>query len=188
MSGASLSDHRGYGRVVIDFEELGRNARHGTRARYKAGCSCTACRDAKVAYHRDLRARKSERRPAVTPIGLPQNAIHRNRSPEEAWDEPAERAVTTEQLLAAVRLMRATRAPLRLGRRRTAAAPPKAPPLTAPLPIARSYELRLACDHTDRAAMPPGAVLGTWAIACTACSHAASTAVMRRVVEVLGPI
>jgi hypothetical protein len=53
--------------------------------------------------------------------------------------------------------------------------------------IATSCDLRLACGHTDRAAVPPGAVLGRWAIACTACSSAASTAVMRTVMAVLGP-
>jgi hypothetical protein len=171
---------------VVDFEDLARNARHGTRARYKSGCACTACREANATYHRDLRERKRERRRAVTPISPPTDATY-GSSPEEAWDEPAEPAVTTEQLLAAVRLTRGTWAPLRLGRGRTAAAPRKVPPSAAPRPVARSYELRLACGHTDRAAIPPGAAPGHWSIACTACSTAASTAVMRTVVAVLGP-
>src|SRR2546430_2616214 len=45
-----------------DFDDLRSNARHGTRARYKAGCSCDPCREANTAYHRDLRRRKDAQR------------------------------------------------------------------------------------------------------------------------------
>jgi hypothetical protein len=169
---------------VIDFDDLQRNARHGTRARYKAGCSCPACRDANAAYHRRLRERKRESRwtaPTIEPT-----VAFEDRTIEVDEDE-VDVPVTNEQLLATARRSRMRMGPFQLGRaeRRTR---PRNPQVSAGTRyIATSCDLRLACGHTDRAAVPLGAVLGHWAIACTACSAAASTAVMRTVMAVLGP-
>jgi hypothetical protein len=174
----------GYVLTVIDFDDLRRNARHGTRARYKAGCSCPACRDANAAYHRDLRERKRESR-WIAPTIEPRVAVEDRESPADERQDDV--AVTNEQLFATAPRLRARRGPFQLGRaeRRTR---PRMPPVSAGTRyIATSCDLRLACGHADRAAVPPGAVLGGWAIACTACSSAALTAVMRTVVAVLGP-
>jgi hypothetical protein len=179
MSSQGVSVHR-----AMNFEELQRNARHGTRARYKIGCSCPACREANAAYHRRLRERKRESRwiaPTIEPtVEFEDRTIRRNEAEVDVQ-------VTNEQLLATVRRLRMRMGPFQLGRAERRTRPRNAQVSAGTRYIATSCDLQLACGHTDRAAVPPGAVLGQWSIACTACSAAESTAVMRTVVAVLGP-
>ena len=42
-----------------DFAAIQASSRHGSRARYKSGCYCDACREANTAYHR--RRREAQR-------------------------------------------------------------------------------------------------------------------------------
>jgi len=141
-------------------------------------------RDANAAYHRDLRERKRESlwiAPAIEPT-----VTFGDRAFPVDEDEVDVR-VTNEQLLATARRLPMRMGPFQLGRAERRTRPRSVQVSAGARFIATSYDLRLACGHTDRAAVPPGAVLGRWAIACTACSAAASTAVMRTVMAVLGP-
>ena len=100
----------------MDFEELQRNARHGTRARYKSGCSCDDCCWANASYHRALRERKREGTIVIQPrhaAFLPDQASDLD---EREDDEPESTygldPVSHEQLLAGLRRLRASFAPI----------------------------------------------------------------------------